>query len=162
MLIVKILYNVTHFFAVDITACRPHSCGFPPVISYGTFTLDDGSLNFDSHASYFCDRGYEMNENAQNKLRCTENKLWGPFPAPVCVAKNCGPITCPSNGEFLKNVIVHSIQELQMLFLMYFIIGTTDARVACSLYVFTRPFSTLRVRNFKLLLITQEWLGLAT
>ena len=41
------------------------------------------------------------------------------------------------------------------------VIGTTDARVACS-FVFTQPFSNQRVRNFRLLLITRERLGLAT
>ena len=41
------------------------------------------------------------------------------------------------------------------------LIGSTDACVACS-SVFTRPFSNYRVRNFRLLLITRERLGLAT
>ena len=40
------------------------------------------------------------------------------------------------------------------------LMGTTDARVACSV-IFTRPFSNYRVRNFRLLLITRERCGLA-
>ena len=43
----------------------------------------------------------------------------------------------------------------------WYLVGTTDARVACS-SIFTRPFSNLRVRNFRLLLITREQFGLAS
>ena len=56
----------------------------------------------------------------------------------------------------------HETSYLYLLFHSRFsLIGTTDARVMCS-FVFTRPFSNYRVRNFRLLLITRERLGLAT
>ena len=60
-------------------------------------------------------------------------------------------------------LFTHCIYTAALLYvvIIVIIIGTTDARVACSFF-FSRPFSDKRVRSFRLLLITRERFGLAT
>ena len=92
-------------FTVDIASCHPHSCDSPPAILHGKYILFDGNTNFNSSAAYVCDSGYEMVENAQNILRCAENKLWGPPPIPVCLPKDCGAIACPEKSKYFNNIL---------------------------------------------------------
>ena len=65
-------------------------------------------------------------------------------------------------SEAVNHKIPHEILRLMQKETnsLCFTVGTTDACVAGS-FVFTRPFSNQRVRNFRLLLITQERFSLA-
>ncbi|XP_076814212.1 sushi, von Willebrand factor type A, EGF and pentraxin domain-containing protein 1-like isoform X2 [Clavelina lepadiformis] len=83
---------------VDVTSCRPHSCGRPESIQDGNFVLNDRKNTFGSSVSYWCDVGHEMPPDAIDTLLCQTNKQWGPSPPPVCSPKNCGPVTCPTRA----------------------------------------------------------------
>ncbi|XP_035675655.1 sushi, von Willebrand factor type A, EGF and pentraxin domain-containing protein 1-like [Branchiostoma floridae] len=80
--------------------CQRLKCPQLGMITNGDFT---GGLHYGDYASFMCNAGYELQGN--NSAVCMENGQWS-NPAPLCIAKECPPLTAPQDGTMAGTFFV--------------------------------------------------------
>lgn len=75
--------------------CEKKDCGLIVVPANGGVSYSNGVTTYQEVATFTCDPGYDVTGTVTRT--CLADGVWGDF-SPVCVIKDCGPLSDPGNG----------------------------------------------------------------